>query len=106
LASKDTWKANLCSRAEKTGARLGGEGNGREAEKEKLAELVGRSMGNEERRDRGVGMNRERLRKEVAEVQDTGKEGDQKLALADSVTNPIEAHVNALRFFRPNCVRG
>jgi hypothetical protein len=63
-------------------------------------------MGNEERRDRGVGMNRERLRKEVAEVQDTGKEGDQKLALSDSVTNPIEAHVNALRFFRPNCVRG
>ena len=45
-------------------------------------------MGNKERRDRGAGMNRKRLRKEVAEVQNTRKEGDQELALADSVTNP------------------
>ena len=77
LPCTDTCRANLCSRAEKTGARLGGEERRKRDRERKLAELVGRSMGNEERRDRGVGMDRERLRKEVAEVQDTRKEGGQ-----------------------------
>ena len=54
----------------------------------------------------GVLLGWEGLGEQVAEVDRPGDVGDKELVLLNAAAGPIEAHVNALRFFGPDRVRG
>ena len=54
----------------------------------------------------GILLGWEGLGEQVAEVDGTGDVGDKELVLLDAASGPIEAHVNALRFFGPDRFRG
>ena len=61
-------------------------------------------MGDAEGSDGSMDMDREGFSKKISQVEDTREERNQELTLTDPVTDPVEAHVYALRLLGPNGV--